>query len=302
MVLFTPGRGRPFSPAPGLEVVPLGPRSLYPLRSLLEGLRRGPFRVITSQSPFDDGAAACVLSRLTGARFLCQLHSEFSPASTLILRSADAVRVVSNAQASALRRRGCRRVKCLAVPLAVNGRPGRAGRDILFVGRLAPEKNLPLLLDAFEILTRRRPGPRLVIAGDGSERSRIEARARILGVEMAGWLAPALLAERYHQAAVLVLTSKHEGLPRVILEAALFEVPCVATPTQGASELIDDGRTGFLARTADELAERLERLLADEPLRARMGAAARAAAEARVDPARQADQMAELLLGVAGAP
>ena len=302
MVLFTPGRGSPFSPTPGLEVVPLGPRALYPIRSLLEGLRRGPFRIITSQSPFDDGAAACVLSRLTGARFLCQLHSEFTPASTLLLRSADAVRVVSNAQAAAVRRRGCRQVRCLPVPLAVNGHPGRTGSDILFVGRLAPEKHLPLLLDAYEALLRLRADARLVIAGDGPERRRIEARARELGVEMTGWIAPSRLPDLYRRAAVLVLPSKAEAFGRVILEAALFEVPCVATPTQGASELIEDGRTGFFARTADDIAERIERLLADESLRDRMGRAARTAALSRVDPARQAEQMADLLLAVAEGP
>ncbi|MDO4568696.1 MAG: glycosyltransferase family 4 protein [Clostridia bacterium] len=70
-----------------------------------------------------------------------------------------------------------------------------------------------------------------------------------------------------HDAQVMIMTSDHEGTPMVALEAMALGVPIVSTPTDGLKDLIDDGRTGFLADDDSVLAGRLIELSEDEQLR-----------------------------------
>jgi glycosyltransferase involved in cell wall biosynthesis len=74
-----------------------------------------------------------------------------------------------------------------------------------------------------------------------------------------------------------VMTSTWEGFPNALLEAMCAGRPVVSTAASGAAELVRDGENGFIVPVGDEAAmcERLIALLADEPLRSRMGAAAR---------------------------
>ncbi|MBI5362915.1 MAG: glycosyltransferase [Planctomycetes bacterium] len=116
----------------------------------------------------------------------------------------------------------------------------------------------------------------LLLAGDGADRARLEARARALGVaervRFLGWRddVPSLMAA----CDLVLLPSRWEGLPYVVLEALAAGVPVVATPVDGARELVLDGTTGVLARaiTADALDEALGRFLAlTAPRRAELG-------------------------------
>ena len=78
------------------------------------------------------------------------------------------------------------------------------------------------------------------------------------------------------QARVMLLPSLWEGLPVSVLEAMHRGIPVVASNVPGTDELVIDGRTGYLVPTQDAqaYAERIARLLADAPLRARLGAEA----------------------------
>lgn len=157
-------------------------------------------------------------------------------------------------------------------------------RLLLFVGRLVPEKNLPLLLDAIaRLLPSQRP---LVwLAGEGPERQHIEADVARLG--LAGCVR--LLGERsdtHHlmQAAdLLVLPSREEGLSNVLLEAMGCGLPVIATAVGGSPELIEDGVTGRLLPSDDApaLAATIATLVDDAEERRRLAARARSAAEAR---------------------
>lgn len=157
-------------------------------------------------------------------------------------------------------------------------------RLLLFVGRLVPEKNLPLLLDA---LMRLSPAsrPRLWLAGEGPERARVESAIARLGFG-AG---VRLLGERsdtptlMRAADVLVLPSSEEGLSNVLLEAMGIGLPVIATAVGGTPELIEDGVTGRLLPSGDAeaLAAAIAALFADTGERRRLADAARAQAEAR---------------------
>ncbi len=148
-----------------------------------------------------------------------------------------------------------------------------SGKLLLGLGRLHTEKGFDILLRALPAL----PGVRLVLAGDGPERSALMRLAGALGiverVVFAGWRQDiaALLAA----ADMLVCPSRCEPLGNVILEAWSAACPVVASAVEGPSELIRDGVDGalFPSENPDALARRLAALLA-APERARAMAAA----------------------------
>ena len=124
------------------------------------------------------------------------------------------------------------------------------------VGRLAPEKDYPLLVRACAPLLG--AGARLLIVGDGSEAAAIRKEAVGRGVEDAVLLpgarddVPRLLAGLD----VFVISSRMEGLPLCSLEAMAAGLPVVATSVGGLPGLIEDGVTGYLVPPNDEEALR----------------------------------------------
>jgi glycosyltransferase involved in cell wall biosynthesis len=145
------------------------------------------------------------------------------------------------------------------------------------VGRLAPEKDYALLVDAMApLLCNAR---RLVLVGDGAERNAL--RARIDGIPGRAWVH--MVGERRNVENLLAafdafaLTSRTEGLPLVLLEAMATGLPVVSTAVGGIPDLVEDGVTGFLvpARERAPLTGRLASLCADEALSRRLGEAGR---------------------------
>mgnify|MGYP003601663198 CR=1 FL=1 len=104
------------------------------------------------------------------------------------------------------------------------------------------------------------------------------------------------MAPVYAQMDVLLLTSRRDPFPRVIMEAMCHGIPVVATRVDGIPEMVEDGSTGFLAEAEDVagLASSVERLLHDEGLRRRMGAAGRERAENLFSPATYVRAMRDL--------
>jgi glycosyltransferase involved in cell wall biosynthesis len=113
----------------------------------------------------------------------------------------------------------------------------------------------------------------------------VQARAEVLGVathvDLLGWVQGEQKTRLLNSCRVYVLPSYFEGLPMSILEAMATGVPVIATAIGGIPEAIDDGVEGYLLAPGDVdgLAERLERLLSDDALAQRMGAAGRAKVE-----------------------
>ena len=152
---------------------------------------------------------------------------------------------------------------------------------IAFVGRLAREKGVDVLLGAFAQLTARDGWLRLVLAGDGPEAPELRHLADTLGVapqvDFLGALDRAQLAEVIDRATVVAIPSRREGFPLVALEAAQRARPVVATTVGGLPEIVVDGRTGLLVvpDDVDALARALGDLLGDRDRAAEMGGAAR---------------------------
>ena len=157
------------------------------------------------------------------------------------------------------------------------GIPDRAPL-VVQVGNLKPQKAPLDFVRVAAIVARRLPEARFLLAGDGPLRSRAERLAERLGLgdrlAMPGWIddVPAVL----DAADAAVLTSRHEGLPRAVVEALAAGVPVVATAVDGTPEVVRHGENGFLVPPGDveALAAGVVRLLEDRALRRRMAAAA----------------------------
>jgi len=157
---------------------------------------------------------------------------------------------------------------------------------VLFVGRLTAVKRPDRLIEAMALVLDTRPDAVLAIAGEGELLEETRSRAEPLGesVRFLGWQRD--IAGLYAAADCMVLTSDNEGMPVTLIEAAMAGVPSVTTDVGSAREVVLDGVTGLVvAPDAAAVADGLVRLL-DNDLRHRMGAAARARAEAEFDTRR----------------
>jgi len=159
---------------------------------------------------------------------------------------------------------------------------------LLFLGRLEPLKGVSRLLTALRPFADRLAVPvRLVIAGEGSERPKLEAQAARIGADsasieivFAGWQDEAGRARLFADTDLLVVPSLWpEPFGLVGLEAAAAGVPAAAFATGGIPEWLRDGENGCLARAAgakaDDLADAMARCVATPGTRARLSEGAR---------------------------
>jgi glycosyltransferase involved in cell wall biosynthesis len=168
----------------------------------------------------------------------------------------------------------------------------------LFAGRLMAQKGVDVLIRALDLLQHIRPALRTLIVGDGPLRDELEETAHAFRLDdklkFTGHRddVPRLLAA----ADLLVLPSRYEGLPNVVLEAMAYGKPVVATAAPGTTEVVSDGVTGRLAPVddANALALALRTLVDDPAERARLGAAGRARVEREFGVGAMVDQFATL--------
>src|SRR6185295_16402186 len=161
----------------------------------------------------------------------------------------------------------------------------RLGRGFLLIaGRMASGeryKGHDQLLEALPNLLAEHPETRLVIAGDGDDRARLEAKAAALGiggvVAFTGFVSEATLAELYRRCAAFAMPSRGEGFGLVYLEAMRAGKPVLAARGSAAEEIVHHGETGILVDPDDreELPAALAHLLAEPETARRMGEAGR---------------------------
>ena len=177
------------------------------------------------------------------------------------------------------------------------------GKRLLFVGRLDAIKGVPLLLEALAAVRTSHPEAVLTIVGDGPHRRQLENRTRALGLESAvtftGYQAQDAVADLLSKSDVLVLPSFAEGVPVVLMEGMAAGLPVIASQVAGVPELVEDGVAGYVipAGHPDALTEKIDRLLSDPDLCARMGAAGRARVVEDFDAGTEAAWLARLFAG-----
>lgn len=121
---------------------------------------------------------------------------------------------------------------------------------VLYVGRIAPEKNLDLLARAYEAMCQRRKNLRLVVVGEGPERD--ELGRRCPGAIFPGVQSGAELAQSYASADIFLFPSRTETYGNVTAEALASGLGVVAFDYAAAHELIRHGHNGLLASPQDE--------------------------------------------------
>jgi glycosyltransferase involved in cell wall biosynthesis len=183
---------------------------------------------------------------------------------------------------------------------------GRQPNRIVAVGRLSQEKGFGYLLRAAHELAGRGKHVEIEFVGDGEEAGRLKALAEQLGisdrVRFRGWLKFEAVQAAISEAALLVHPSDGlgDGLPNVIREAMALGTPVIASDIAGIHEALDDGRCGLLVppRDVTALADAMESLLQDAPLRRTFAERARKRAEDKFDMWRNGRSLAEHLRSV----
>ncbi|MDO4245056.1 MAG: glycosyltransferase family 4 protein [Deinococcus sp.] len=168
----------------------------------------------------------------------------------------------------------------------VQGGPFRAEYDlppgaplVVYLGRLAPEKNLDTMLAAFAQARARRPELRLLVVGDGPSREAAQASAP-QGVTFTGGLPYARVPEALAAADAFITASTSEVLPMSMIEALAAGSPLVAARSPAALDLIEEGQNGTVREpTAEALAAGLLDVLAPENLPRMQAAALSSAAQ-----------------------
>jgi len=142
---------------------------------------------------------------------------------------------------------------------------------ITYLGRLTRDKGVDTLLDAFVTVRKRRKAC-LVIAGIGPERSALEEKARALGIgvdtRFTGYVDEMEKISLLRQSDVVVLVSKADLVPLVLVEAMACGTPVIGSRAGGIPNLIEDGRTGILVEEGDpkELSDRVLDVLSSSDL------------------------------------
>jgi glycosyltransferase involved in cell wall biosynthesis len=259
----------------GIDVPVLGARPMA--LSTLRALRRMAKHYDVFIAHGSTTLPACAVS-LIGARVLFVYRNIGDPrywssthlrrlrVRTGLRRAAHVVAIAEPARELLIARYGVRRDRCSVIPTAAD--PERfipaspadrsaARRELglpenamvaATVGALSPEKNVAATIAGLP----RRADWHLLVAGDGRERTALEARARCDApgrVHFLGNVADPCMV--YRAADVVVLTSHTEGLPAVLIEAGLSGLPVVTTDVGFVREIVRDGVTGVVVPAGD---------------------------------------------------
>lgn len=193
------------------------------------------------------------------------------------IRPLDAFVVLTAKDAQYLQEHGCHNVQVVHNPCSLPAAAYQKGEKcVLAIGRLHREKGFDKMLTAWQQVHAQYPDWHLRIVGDGEEREALQQQVERLGlsevVEMPGIIKD--MASELAKAAIVAMSSLHEGLPMAIVEAMTCSVPCVAFDCpEGPRELIRDGETGYLVPLGDTdaLARQIALLIAQPQLREKMG-------------------------------
>ncbi|SNS38661.1 glycosyltransferase family 4 protein [Antarctobacter heliothermus] len=180
--------------------------------------------------------------------------------------------------------------------------------DLVFVGRLAGVKGVPLLLNAMRRLQQPPPTDdphrafddppalHLTIVGDGPDRAALEQQAEGLPVTFTGYRSQSEVADILSEADIFILPSFAEGLPVVLMEAMAAGLPVITTRIAGVPELVKHAYNGLLVPPGNETAlyAAINTLIDSPELRAQMGEAGQETVKADFDIATEAKKLSWL--------
>ena len=149
-------------------------------------------------------------------------------------------------------------------------------KKVIAIGRYNYQKGFDYLIDAWAVIHRSQPEWKLDIIGDGEWLNRLQRQIDQHKLNHCIRLKSATshIEDEYRQASLLVMSSRYEGLPMVLLEAQSFGLPIVSFACKcGPKDVITEGEDGFLVPkgSISVLADRILKLMENEDLRKRMG-------------------------------
>jgi len=158
---------------------------------------------------------------------------------------------------------------------------GNGGPKITYVGRVAKEKDLDVLIEVYDTLALRRPECSFAVVGDGPYLQTMKERLIRPNIIFTGFLFGEELSQAYASSDVFVFPSTTDTFGNVVLEAMASGVPVIVSDRGGPKEIVQHGRTGLVtkARNAAEVLEGVERLIDNPSMRLEMATHARSYAE-----------------------
>lgn len=172
---------------------------------------------------------------------------------------------------------------------------------VIFIGRLTADKGLDSLIDALDLLRLEGVEFQVLVIGPQDEADSSYYRERLEACLTPVWVISQSPDVRPYIASAdfLVLPTRREGMPNVVLEAAAMGIPSVTTTATGAIDSLLDGETGILVPPNDPraLSTAMSRLLRDPALRQRMGASARCRVVSLFQPRDVARTIVDVAIG-----
>lgn len=171
---------------------------------------------------------------------------------------------------------------------------------IITISRLVEKNGIGDLIEAMAIVRNEIPDVRLMILGSGPLEKVLKLKTKILtlenNIEFLGEISNDQLSQYLARAVVFVRPSLSEGLGTAFLEAMAVGLPIIGTPVGGIPDFLKDGETGLFCKAADpkDLAEKIIRLLKNEPLREKIINNAKALVSQKYDWDIIADKFAQI--------
>lgn len=163
--------------------------------------------------------------------------------------------------------------------------PDVGAPKLVYVGRLVKEKSVEILVKAISMVIKESSDVKLIIIGDGPERTYMEDLVKSLGlsgnIKFEGFVPYHKVPQYLAESSVFILPSRAEGTPNALLQAMAAGLPIIATKVGGIPELVKDRVEGFLIPPNDvhSLAKAIITLTTDRELAKKFGSNARKKAE-----------------------
>ncbi|MBE7046064.1 MAG: glycosyltransferase family 4 protein [Ruminococcaceae bacterium] len=195
----------------------------------------------------------------------------------LWFHSSDAIIVQTESQVPLMKKRLRKKCTVIANPVSDEALKRAKGeseyencKKIIMAGRLATQKDYPVMINAMKKVVSKYPDVTLSIFGkgplEGSLQAMIEESGLSDNILLKGWTNNTL--DEYAKSDMYVMSSYYEGMPNALVEAMAMGLPCVSTDCEtGPSDIITDGDDGFLVpvKGVDALAERILQIIEMSP-------------------------------------
>lgn len=263
---------------------------------------------ISSRDPYIPGLVGYLLKKRYGIPLNVQMTSDIidnhyfikeryiniflNKLAKWLIKKADTIRISTSKEKKLLLRLGIDERKIWKIPFFVDFNPflradgseirrrylrRQFDKIVLSVGRIAKEKDLGTLIQAIPFVIKEYPRVLFLIIGEGPEERRIRNLVLNLGVKnnvcFLGNISYDKIPDFFSACDLFVITSVYEGLPMVLLEAAVSEKPIVSTSYTGAYDVIKEGKIGFILNFKDSMniAKKIVYLLKNPEIAKEMG-------------------------------